>query len=129
MVLALPGLNLGLKLRGYRATCRWVERLYPAAAARPTTPADMRSAHHAATLAARASRHTPGNASCLRQALFVYGLLRRRGLNPRMQLGTRVTHSIPNMHAWVELDGIALGQGALEHQAFAASLTTRAPAP
>ena len=58
-------------------------------------------------------------ATCLRQALLVHWLLRRRGFSPELKLGVRKQADAFDAHAWVELQGVALGQGELTHVPFA----------
>ena len=61
-------------------------------------------------LAAIAGRHGLVRATCLRQALVVTTLLRRRGLDAQLQLGVQQAGEQFGAHAWVELAGAALGQ-------------------
>jgi len=110
--------SLSLRLRGYKATVAWVDRRTARAARRPPTEDDIRGGERLAELAAIAGHRSPWNASCLRQALAVYGVLRQRNLDPRIALGVdRVGHE-PDMHAWVELGGVPLGQRTMRHSRF-----------
>lgn len=56
--------------------------------------------------------------TCLRQALAVHWLLRRRGLQPELRFGVDRIDNAPDMHAWVELEGVPLAQPQLRHRAF-----------
>jgi hypothetical protein len=57
-------------------------------------------------------------ATCLRQSLLIYWLLRRRGFDPELKLGVRKEQAGFDAHAWVELQGVALGQADLAHSPF-----------
>ena len=71
-----------------------------------------------ARLAAIAGRHGPVEATCLRQSLLVYGLLRRRGSAPELKIGVRREDTAIAAHAWVELAGVSLDQTPRNHSPF-----------
>lgn len=87
--------------------------------------AELADAQHLARLAAIAGRHGAVEASCLRQSLLVFGWLRRRGLQPVLQLGLREREGPFQAHAWVELDGVRLLPVDAGHRPF----VTRLPNP
>ena len=56
-------------------------------------------------------------------SLRVFGLVRtgkllRRGFAPELKIGVRKQDGAFDAHAWVELQGVALGQSELVHQVF-----------
>jgi hypothetical protein len=57
---------------------------------------------------AAASRLAPGD-TCLSQALVLWWLLRRRGLDCHLRLGVRKDSDRLMAHAWIEYRGIDLG--------------------
>ena len=118
MLPALALLSLGLRLFGYARLRRWIERASTHATSRPATQGDIATGERLARLASIAGRHGPVAATCLRQSLLVYGMLRKRGLAPELKLGVRRTNGTFDAHAWVELGGTALGQHTLEHIAL-----------
>jgi hypothetical protein len=61
--------------------------------------------------AAAAYRLLPLDATCLRESLVLYGLLRRRGASPRLCLGVRKDGRALSAHAWVECAGHTLVGG------------------
>lgn len=131
MMLALPVLSAGLRMFGYARMRRWVESATARDSTRVVAPHDLAQSERIAQLAGIAGRHGPIHATCLRQALLVYGLLRRRGLAPELKIGVRRGDAAPDMHAWVELEDTPLGQARLEHVPFAlnpAVPETRPPA-
>lgn len=121
MALALlqPVASASLRLFGYKATLRGVERLSPSHQPdRHASPSELQDAQRLAELAAIAGQRGPLATTCLHQALVVHGLLRRRGLAPCLRLGVDVLERTPDMHAWVELDGTPLAQPNLRHRPF-----------
>lgn len=105
MMAALPLVSFWLQRSGYQRTRRMVDRFSLHPRPRSATGEDLAHARHLAWLANVAGRRGPFEATCLRQSLLVYGLLRRRGLSPELKLGVHVGRTGVDAHAWVELDG------------------------
>ena len=120
MLAWLPLMSLSLRLVGYVRTRRWVERCSPVNSPRTATAIDLQSAERLAQLADVAGRRGAITVTCLRQSLLVYGWLRRRGFAPELVLGVRKQEGAFDAHAWVELEGRALGQSELAYQPFTA---------
>lgn len=118
LLAGLPAVSVSLRLLGFRRTLAVVERVSHRRHPRSATAADVAAGHDLARLCAIAGRHGLFPATCLRQALLVHGLLRRRGLPPVLRLGVRRKDASPDMHAWVELNGVALGETELAHTPF-----------
>ncbi len=119
LMAAQPALSLSLRVHGYGKTRSHVEALSKHPAPRDASPADMAAAERLAQLARIAGRRGVLVTTCLRQALAVHGLLRRRGLRPELKLGVdRLPGRSVDMHAWVELDGVALAHPRLRHRAL-----------
>ena len=100
MMLALPLLSAALRFFGYARVRRWIEdatnrNVRPACASDPAMEGER-----LARLAAIAGRHGPIRATCLRQSLLIYGLLRERGLSPELKIGVKGGDGLPDMHAW-----------------------------
>ncbi|MBK6332985.1 MAG: lasso peptide biosynthesis B2 protein [Thermomonas sp.] len=114
-----PVLSLSLRVLGYGKTRGHVEALSKHPAPREASAADLAAADRLARLARIAGRRGVLVTTCLRQALAVHGLLRRRGLRPELKLGVdRLPGRAADMHAWVELDGVALAHPRLRHRAL-----------
>lgn len=113
---ALPLIGGLLRLAGYNRLRRVMEALVPAVVPRRPTADDIRRADRLAQLVAIVGGEGPVGASCLRQALFVNMVLRRRGLTPEIRFGVRRASGEVEAHAWVELGGVELGLGSMEHQ-------------
>ena len=118
LLLGLPLMSLGLATWGYRRTLRMIEDWSPRAGQRVPSSHELDAAERLAQLGALAGRHGPHQATCLRQSLLTYLVLRRRGFSPSLRLGGRRQEGRFDAHAWVELEGRALGQAELLHQAF-----------
>ena len=118
MMLALPLIEAALRLFDYQRTQRWLERHSRLAGSRHASPGDLSAAQDLANLASIAGRHGAIKATCLRQSLLLYWLLRRRGLDPQLILGVRTQDGVFDAHAWVELEGVALAQHDLAHHPF-----------
>ena len=116
---ALPLLHASLATLGYKRTRRVIEVLSRRPAPRTASPADVAAAQRLARLAAIAGRYGFVDATCLRQSLLLYGWLRRRGFDPRLQLGMKPDlQATFGAHAWVELDCQRLMPGDSGHRAF-----------
>lgn len=118
MLFGLPAMDAALRLFGYVKTRRWLERRSAGSDVRMATPGDLDAAENLARLAAIAGRRGPIAATCLRQSLLVYWLLRRRGLAPELKIGVRKQDAVVDAHAWVELEGRALAPADITHRPF-----------
>lgn len=114
----LPIVAGTLRVRGLGRTRLWLERLSESGSVHAASSDDLQAAQRLAQLAAIAGRRGAITATCLRQSLLVYALLRRRGLAPELKLGVRKQGDALDAHAWVELQGVALGQATLAHAPF-----------
>ena len=118
LLVALPLVSLALRVFDYRRTRRLVEWLSRHPRPRPAAAGDIRSADRLAQLAATAGHRGLLQATCLRQALLVYGMLRRKGLQPELKLGVRREGDAFLAHAWVELAGNRLAQSDVQFASF-----------
>ena len=106
----LPPVSAGLRFLGLR------RMLALAAAVRSVRRWDVQDDGRQATrtawlveVAARCLRPRP---TCLAKALVVSSLLRRRGVPAQLVIGVSKASGQLQGHAWVELDGPAVGEGA-----------------
>lgn len=113
-----PAISVALRLRGYRRTQHWLERRSQHLTPHAASARELAAAERVATLAGIAGRRGPVAASCLRQSLAVLWVLRRRGLQPDIKFGVDRIGASPDMHAWVELEGVPLAQPRMRHAAF-----------
>jgi hypothetical protein len=103
----LPLVDVSLRLFGFQRTWRWLARWAPLAGGTHDSE-QLDQAQRLAALARSVGAGSPWATSCLRQALSVWLLLRRRGLDPELKIGVVRREPPFQAHAWVELDGIAL---------------------
>lgn len=120
LMAGLPVIAALLRLLGVMRTMRLLERTSGGAAPRRADPFEVSDARRAAQLTALAGRRGLIAATCLRQALLLYWLLRRRGFAPELKLGVRNDGDAFAAHAWIELQGMALGEGEAAYLPFAA---------
>lgn len=119
LMVALPLIAALLRVFGVVRIRRWLERVSSNAAPRHADATELQAAERLAQLAGIAGRRGAITATCLRQALLVYCLLRWRGFAPTFMLGVRKLEESFDAHAWVELQGVQLGQADLAHTPFA----------
>ncbi len=97
----------GLRLFGLR---RWQSVLTHLTPPQPyRVEQDGEAAARRARLVARAVRraaiHGPCRGTCLAEALVVWSLLRRRGIDGDLQIGVRRSETGVEAHAWVAVQG------------------------
>lgn len=121
LVLAMlqPLISASLRMAGYANTKRHLQWLSRHPRHRKADAADLEQARYLARLAGMAGRNGPIQTTCLRQALALYFLLRRKGLDPSIKFGVAHPAGHPEMHAWVELDGSPLDPTANAYALFA----------
>jgi hypothetical protein len=91
----------------------------PDGAAQPVDASALRRAERYARGIATAARHHPVRARCLHRALVLHRWLRREGLPSELRIGVQHVNGTFNAHAWVELEGRAVGESAAMLAAFA----------
>lgn len=115
----LPVISISLRFRGFRATQNWLRRFLPAE--RPKE--GQRAMEEAATVerAVRAARsYGIGNPSCLEQSLALWWLLGREGMSSELRIGVRKLGEKFEAHAWVQCQGLVLGEPDALHRHYAA---------
>jgi hypothetical protein len=119
--LLLPMIAASLRLRGFRATQRW---LGPRAGeiVAPSLDADSITAEIqlVSRMVLAAARHSPFATTCLERSLALWHLLARRGVAVQLRIGVRKTAERFSAHAWVEREGMAIGEAEATHQHYAA---------
>jgi hypothetical protein len=118
--LILPLTEIGLRLFGFRRWKELIEKFsLPAPLLRPL-PDDVK--RETALRAVRAVRsielHGPTNPNCLERSMALWWLMRRAGVDAGLQIGARKQGGRFEAHAWVELGGQVLNDGAEVHQHY-----------
>jgi hypothetical protein len=120
-VLFLALTRAGLRLLGF---LRW-KRVLVSLSRRPRLPRilPVEALRETAVRAARAVRsaelHGPANPNCLERSLTLWWLLRRSGVDSELHIGARKEGARLEAHAWVELAGQVLNDGAEVYQRYA----------
>jgi hypothetical protein len=119
--LILPLTGIGLRLFGFRRWKSLIER-FPLTAHTPESlPQD--SQRETALRAARAVRsvelHGLTTPNCLERSMTLWWLLRREGVDGELHIGARKLGGRFEAHAWVELGGQVLNDGAEVHRHYA----------
>ncbi|MEO5595972.1 MAG: lasso peptide biosynthesis B2 protein [Lysobacteraceae bacterium] len=124
--LMLPVVAGLLRMLGMMGCARLMQQSNRRRLTHPATAPEIQYAQRLAELAAIAGRRSAIRTTCLRQALLLQWLLRRRGLDAQLRIGVRKNNAALDAHAWVELDGVALGEPDLAHAKFPDDLAVRA---
>ena len=119
--LILPLTEIGLRLFGFR---RWKELIEKfSLPAKPPSSLPDDSQRETALRAVRAVRsvelHGPTNPNCLERSMTLWWMLRRDGVDGELHIGARKDGGRFEAHAWVELGGQVLNDGAEVHQHYA----------
>ena len=111
--LALPAVAALIRIKGLRKCQASLARLTPAEtlAGSHTTGAGEQQVRYVARMVRAAATHGPFRANCLQQSVTLWWLLRRRGLESELRIGTRKEDGRFDAHAWVEFDGRVLNEG------------------
>jgi hypothetical protein len=138
LALLLPVIGATLHLLGFKQTRDLLARLIPApsyqhrigatalssdlVASSPfaSDPFASDKAQRIARLVSIAANHGPYRATCLRQSLALWWLLRRRGIAAELRIGVRKDGAALLAHAWVEHEGQALPHVRGAHGSYAA---------
>lgn len=118
--LILPLTEVGLRLFGFRRWKELVERFSLETPLSRSLPEELQ--RQTALRAARAVRsvelHGPTNPNCLERSMTLWWLLRREGVEGELHIGARKQGARFEAHAWVELSGQVLNDGAEVHQHY-----------
>jgi len=105
-LIATPVVAGGLAILGFRRMHAFMaRRSRPRSARFPTAQAAEARARSAARVVAIAAGRGPVRATCLRQSLLLWWLLRRDGIETVLRVGVNRESGTLNAHAWVEYLG------------------------
>jgi len=118
--LLLPFLTLSLRLRGFRSTQRsLLSFLNSLKTASRDVAIESRLAMTSQMVLA-AARHSLTHSTCLERSLCLWWLLARQGIATEFRIGVRKDGEKFAAHAWVERDGVAIGEPEAAHLHYAA---------
>jgi hypothetical protein len=112
----LLAVDLGLRLISLHRVQTFLRRAFPEQ--RSGTVHGRVTALRAQALVAAAAQHHLVPMTCLRQALVLQWLLARREIATELRIGVRREADRLMAHAWLELDGAALGPAGSGDPAF-----------
>jgi hypothetical protein len=98
----LPLFWIGLRTLGLQRLQTRLQRT-PLRPSATLTPDDLT---RLGTLVNSASHHALGPANCLTRSLYLWWLLRLRGVDSQLRIGVRLTKGALDAHAWVEYGGV-----------------------
>lgn len=104
----LPLFWIGLRVVGLQRLQAWLQRT-PLRVANPLTVDELQ---RIGQLVNSATHHTLGPANCLTRSLYLWLLLRRRGIDCQLRIGVRLTGGVLDGHAWVEYAGVSVNDRA-----------------
>ena len=119
-VFLLPVITISLRLSGFQKT---KQRLQDALTHRKSEPiaADRASSVSMTTrMVWAAARNSPFPATCLERSLSLWWLLARQGIPTQLRIGVKTAEQKFSAHAWVEYEGVALGEPETPHAHYAA---------
>jgi hypothetical protein len=119
--LILPLTEVGLRLFGFRRWKELIEKFSLPAHLPQSLPTDLQCQTALRTVRAVRSveLHGPTTPNCLERSMVLWWLLRRDGVDGELHIGARKEGSRFEAHAWVELGGQVLNDGAEVHQHYA----------
>jgi len=119
-VVLLPLLTVSLRARGFGATQRFLQKfITPKKNSLPAMAVDSRTALTSRMVLA-AARNSPVPCTCLERSLSLWWLLARQGIATQFRIGVRKDGEKFAAHAWVERDGVAIGEPESSHLHYAA---------
>jgi hypothetical protein len=110
--------QVGLQLAGYQPLISWIEKRTLTSSQGPTGVGKGKNlnspakAEHVLGLVAKAAHHGFYKANCLRRAITAWWLLRTYGFLPDIRFGAKKNGSTLAAHAWIEINGRAIGESA-----------------
>ena len=114
----LPLLALSLRVSGFQSTRR---RLLKRLSRPPTSSAETEQQVQLTTrMVLAAARRSLVGVSCLERSLALWWLLGRQGIASQLRIGVRTDNQKFAAHAWVECQGLALGEPEAPHLHYAA---------
>jgi hypothetical protein len=116
----LPVVRISLRLRGYKKTQEWLERMGRGAAVSERRAEFEARIAITCRMVSAAAHYGIGKSSCLDESLVLQHLLMLQGVSAVLRIGVRKQSGEFAAHAWVEHEGEALNQKEEMHRHYAA---------
>ena len=119
-VLLLPLVHMALLFLGYDRLRQLIEKTMPlkTIATPVTETGTLQHARELARIVSIAAGHGPYKATCLRQSLLLWGILRAEGMQSEICFGVRMNGHQLEAHAWVECKGVVVNELASVYEQF-----------
>ena len=119
-VVLLPLLTMSLRVRGFGTTQRFLQKFTAPAKDGPPVAAVESLVVLTTRMVLAAARNSPIPSTCLERSLSLWWMLARQGIATQFRIGVRKDDEKFAAHAWVERDGIAVGEPDASHVHYAA---------
>lgn len=119
--MVLPLTEIGLRALGFQRCKQLAEKLFLQARPLPVlSPTLQRETALRVLRAVRSAElHGPAHPNCLERSMTLWWMLRRKGVEGELHIGARKEGPRFEAHAWVELGGEVLNDGADVHEHYA----------
>jgi len=108
-------------MRGFGATQRFLRKfLAPSEDRSPVTGAADSRVALTSRMVLAAARNSLVPSTCLERSIALWWLLARQGIATQLRIGVRKDDEKFAAHAWVERDGVAIGEPTAPHVHYAA---------
>ncbi len=105
-IVLLPLTALALYIIGFKKTKVLMTRFIPLHTENAKSGAEqLKIAERVARMVTIAANHSFYSANCLKKALVIWWLLKRKGITSELKIGVRKEETDFLAHAWVELNG------------------------
>ena len=102
----LPLVDISLRFRGVRRTATTLAKRCPQP--EPDKIVELSEVRRVVQMVKLAVKYSPPWASCLRKSLVLWYLLRRKGIETELRIGSRRNEGKFEGHAWIEYQGMVL---------------------
>jgi hypothetical protein len=116
----LPLLTVSLRLGGFRSTQRFLQRFVGLPMKAPPDEGSGDRVAITVRMVLAAARNSFLPSTCLERSLCLWWLLARENIATQFRIGVKKEGEKFAAHAWVERDGVAIGEPESSHLHFAA---------
>jgi Transglutaminase-like superfamily len=113
--LLLPLITVCLRLRGFCSTQRLLQNFLTPAKDIPAAAAAESRVVMTSRMVLAAARNSPVRSTCLERSLALWWLLAKQSIATQFRIGVRKDGEKFAAHAWVEHDGVAIGEPEASH--------------
>jgi len=116
-IVLLPLTALALYIIGFKKTKVLMTKFIPLHTENAKSGAErLKIAERVARMVTIAANHSFYSANCLKKALVIWWLLKRKGITTELKIGVKKEGDNLQAHAWVELNGTPLTDPLIFHR-------------